>query len=476
MAIIKQPSRPDRPPRAGEHAIVIGASMAGLLAARVLADSYDRVTVLDRDALPAGLDAHRRAVPQGRHAHGLQPGGQQAIEQLLPGFTQQATQAGAPLWRPGIDMRFDVGTGFVTKVAAGRPSTFASRPLLEGLVRRRVAAIANVRLREQTTVVSLLHHGGRVSGVTLREGGSGNPQRDLRADLVVAATGRGARVPAWLEEMGYERPAEDRVDVDIMYATRKMRLRPGALGHEKIVLVTPQSGKPRSMAMLLEEHGIWKVTLNGYGEAHRPPTDPQGWMAFAMSVADPEVGAELAQAEPVGEIVSFGYPASVRRRYEKLRRFPAGLLVTGDAICSFNPIYGQGMTIAALEAVALQRCLREGGDRLAQRFFKAASAPVNQAWKLSTGGDLALDDVEAVAPLPDRIVGRYMARLLAAATHDTVVARTFLEVTGMLKPMPALLTPAMMRRVLRRSRPAPTTRRPVLTAGATASPAVESAC
>ena len=472
MAISTKQSSPrsDRSaPRAGEHAIVIGASMAGLLTARVLADSYDRVTVLDRDRLPAGLDEHRQAVPQGRHAHGLQPGGQQAIEQLLPGFTDEATRAGAPLWRPGVDMRFDIGGGFVTKAEAGPPSSFASRPFLEGIVRRRVAAIANVSLREQTSVLSLMHHGGRVTGVTLRDRAAGSPEHQLRADLVVAATGRGAKVPAWLEEMGYERPAEDRVDVDIKYASRNLRLRPGALGHDKIVLVAARSGRPRGLFMMVDEHGTWKLTLNGYGEAHHPPTDPEAWMAFAMSIADPEVAAELALAEPVNEIVSFAYPASVRRRYEKLRRFPEGLLVTGDAMCSLNPIYGQGMTIAAMEAVALQGCLRKGGNRLAKRFFKAASGPVSQAWKLSTGGDLALDEVPAVAALPDRIIGRYMERLMVAATHDKVVARTFYEVTGMLKPVPALLTPAMMRRVLRGSgRRAQVAGQPALVAGAEA--------
>jgi 2-polyprenyl-6-methoxyphenol hydroxylase-like FAD-dependent oxidoreductase len=466
----QSPSTDRRPPRAGAHAIVIGASMAGLLTARVLADSYDRVTVLDRDRLPDGLDEQRRAVPQGRHAHGLQPGGQMAIERLLPGFTEEATRAGAPQWRPGVDMRFDTGGGnFITTIEAGPPATMASRPFLEGTVRRRVAAIANVSLRDQTSVTRLMHHGGRVSGVVLREGAAGNPERELRADLVVAATGRGAKVPAWLEAMGYERPAEERVDVDIMYASRNLRLRPGALGNEKIVLIAPQSGRPRGMAMLVDEHGTWKVTLNGYGEAHHPPTDPAGWMAFAMSIVDAEVAAELAQAEPVNDIVSFAYPASVRRRYEKLRSFPDGLLVIGDAICSFNPIYGQGMMIAAMEAVALQRCLRSGADRLAPRFFKAATGTVNQAWKLSTGGDLALDEVAQVAPLPDRIIGRYMERLLRAAAHDKVVARAFLEVTGMIRPLPALLTPAMVRRVLRGSRRAPDVRRPQLTSGAEAS-------
>ena len=465
----QSPSTDRRPPRAGEHAIVIGASMAGLMAARVLADSYDRVTVLDRDRLPEGVTENRRAVPQGRHAHGLQLGGQIAIERLFPGFMDEAMQAGAPSLRPGVEMRFRLGGHEIARVDAGTRSAVASRPLLEGIVRRRVRALPNVTVREQCSVVDLMSHGGRVCGVTVREGAvSGSKPRELRADLVVAASGRGAKVPAWLEAMGYERPAEDRVDVDIMYASRNLRMRAGALGDDKIVLNAAHPGRPRGVAMLVEENGSWNVTLYGYGEAHRPPTDSAGFNAFAASVADPDVAAAIAQAEPVNEVATHGYPASVRRRYEKLRSFPEGLLVTGDALCSFNPIYGQGMTVATLEAVALQQSLRKGADRLAQRFFKAAMGPVDHAWKLSTGGDLALDEVDQVAPLPDRVINRYMERLMVAATHDSVVARAFYEVTGMLKPPTALLTPAMVRRVLRGSRRTADVRKPALTTGAEA--------
>jgi 2-polyprenyl-6-methoxyphenol hydroxylase-like FAD-dependent oxidoreductase len=185
-------------------------------------------------------------------------------------------------------------------------------------------------------------------------------------------------------------------------------------------------------------------------------------------VTDPDVAAAIAQAEPTNDIATHGYPASVRRRYDKLRRFPEGLLVMGDALCSFNPIYGQGMTVAALEAVALRDVLRDGDAKLAKRYFKAAHGPVDHAWKLSTGGDLALPEVEQTAPLPDRVVNRYMERLVATAAHDEVVARTFFEVTGMLKAPTALLTPAIARRVLRRSAVQRPAAQPPLTTGAEA--------
>jgi 2-polyprenyl-6-methoxyphenol hydroxylase-like FAD-dependent oxidoreductase len=455
-------------PRAGAHAIVIGASMAGLLAARVLSDSYDRVTVLDRDRLPEGVTENRRAVPQGRHAHALQLGGQVALEELLPGFCEETMQAGAPALRAGIETRFTLGGSRLARTAVGSAGSVASRPLIEGVIRRRVHAIENVTVRDQCGVVDLLSADGRVTGVRAQDRAPGSEPVDLRADLVVAATGRGAKVAKWLEAMGYEAPAEERVDVDIMYVSRNLRIRPDALGDDKIVVDASHPGRPRGVAMLVDENATWNVTLYGYGEDHRPPTDADGFKAFAATVTDPDVAAAIAEAEPVNDVATHGYPASVRRRYDKLRRFPEGLLVMGDALCSFNPIYAQGMTVATLEAVALRDVLRDGDAKLAKRFFKAAHGPVDHAWKLSTGGDLALPEIEQTAPLPDRIINRYMERLVATAAHDEVVARTFYEVTGLLKPPTALLTPAIARRVLRRGAVQRPVAKPSLVTGAEA--------
>ena len=474
MALSTKQSSPriDRgAPRAGAHAIVIGASMAGLLAARVLADSYDRVTVLDRDRLPEGVTENRRAVPQGRHAHGLQLGGQARLEELLPGLRDEALAEGAPALRAGIDVRFTLAGHAIARTPVGGRGAVASRPLLEGLVRRRVRALENVTVIDECSVVDLLRDGRHVVGVRARDRGPAIDAVDLPANLVVAASGRGGRVPKWLEAMGYERPAEDRVDVDITYASRNVRVRPGALGDDKLIVNAAHPGRPRGLAMLVEENGTWNVTLSGYGTAQRPPTDTEGFNAFAATVADPDVAAAIAQAEPATDVATYAYPASVRRRYDKLRRFPDGLLVMGDALCSFNPVYGQGMTVAVLEAIVLRDCLRDGDANLAKRFFKAANGPVDHAWKLSTGGDLALPEVEQTAPLPDRVVNRYMERLVAVAAHDEVVARTFFEVTGMLRPPTALLAPGIARRVLRRGATKPASippRNPILTTGAEA--------
>jgi 2-polyprenyl-6-methoxyphenol hydroxylase-like FAD-dependent oxidoreductase len=340
-------------------------------------------------------------------------------------------------------------------VSIGTDAVFSSRALLEGLIRRRITALGNVSIRDRCGVLGLLSDDGRVRGVRAHGRAPGSEEQALRADLVVAASGRGSKLPGWLESMGYQPPAEERVPVGIMYASRHLRLRPGALRTDTIVTSGPKPGRPRGIALFLEEHDRWLLTLYGYGTKHHPPTDDDAFNAFAATVADADVLTAIQQAQPLDKITTHAYPSGVRRRYERLRCFPEGLLAIGDAICSFNPIYGQGLTVAALQAEALAGCLQQGERQLARRYFKAASRPVDHAWKLSTGADLALPEVDGRAALPDRIVSRYIARLLPVAAHDEHVAKAFIEVTGLLKPPTSLLHPAIAARVLRGSLPSP---------------------
>ncbi len=291
--------------------------------------------------------------------------------------------------------------------------------------------------------------GGRVTGVRILRRADGSAEETVPADLVVAATGRDARVPAWLEGLGYPRPPEERLPVGVAYASRHLRLPEDALGGDKMVLVGAVPDRPRVMFLFAQEGERWILSLGGYGPEHRPPGDPDGHTAFAATVAPPEVLDAIRAAEPLDEVATHAFPVSLRRRYERLRRFPEGLLVCGDALCSFNPTYGQGMTVAAAQAVAVRECLQAGPGDLARRFFAAAAAPIDHAWTLSTGADLALPVVEARRPLRVRILNAYLRRLQATAEADPVVAGAFIAVVGMREPPPALLRPAIARRVLR---------------------------
>lgn len=436
----------------GEHAVVIGASVAGLLAARALSDAYERVTVVERDELPP-LGEGRKAVPQGRHAHVMLASGLGAIEELLPGITDELLQAGARPCTSLREIRLVISGHLLSREAPGADVLLASRPLIEGHIRRRVLALDNVTVRPRSDVTDLVTSPDdkRVIGVRIRPRGGHGREEGCDADLTVAASGRSARLPALLEALGYRRPEEERLPIDLLYVSRRLRLRPGALPGDRIVGIGARPGLPRGL-MLIEQEDHWVLTVSGYGAEHHPPTDEQGYLDFVASVAPPDVMAAIREAEPLTGIVTHGFPANQRRRYDRLKRFPEGLLAVGDAIASFNPLYGQGMSVAALEAIELRRCLQRGDRRLARRFFHAAGKVVAPAWEMAVGGDLALPEVDGHRPLALRLTNAYVDRLLQVAEHDPLVAAAFNDVADLLAPPQSIMRPGVLWRVLRGSR------------------------
>ena len=435
--------------RIGDHAVVLGASLAGLLAARVLADAYDRVTVVERDPLPMTAE-NRKGVPQGRHAHLLLSRGTQILDELFPGLFDDLVVGGAPVIRDLEELRFSPGGHPLC--LRGHPAwaaTYqASRPYLEGQVRARVRALATVQIIDRCEVVGLVATAARnrVTGVRMLSHGA-HAEETLGADLVLDATGRGGRATAWLAAIGYDQPPEEQLTIHLKYATRHLRLRPGALPGQKFVTIGAEPGRPTGLVLSAEEQNRWVLTVIGYDQ-HHPPTDPDAFLAFVQTIAPPDVLAAIRDAEPLDDIAAYRFPANLRRRYERLRRFPAGLLVFGDALCSTNPAYALGMSVTALQAAALQDTLAGGDHDLARRFFRAAAKPVNLSWQLTVGSDLALPQVQGPRPLPVRVINAYVNRVLTAAERDPTVAERFLRVASLQDPATRLFQPSTARRVL----------------------------
>jgi 2-polyprenyl-6-methoxyphenol hydroxylase-like FAD-dependent oxidoreductase len=431
----------------GDRAVVLGGSMAGLLAARVLAEHYAEVVVVDRDTL-SGVTGPRRGVPQARHAHSLHGRGQQIVEELFPGMRAELVAAGAPTGDLGR-MRWHFDGSLMQPADSGVISVTADRPLLEAHVRARVAKLPAVRFLEEHDIagIATTPDGARVTGAQVRRRTRGSAEETLQADLVVDASGRGSRTPAWVAALGYPRVEEELVRIDLTYTTRRFRLRRDPFRGDQSINPVATPAHPRGAFFGRVGTECCILSLTGV-LGDRPPTDPGGFLAYTRSLPVPEIYDAVRDAEPLDEAVSFRFPASQRRRYERMDRFPAGLLVVGDAACSFNPVYGQGMTVAALEAMALRHHLRRGEPPTPYDWHRDIAGLIDAPWDVAAGGDLAFPGVPAPRPLKVKLANAYMGRLQRAAIRDADLTAAFMRVAGLIDPPQALMRPRLLLRVL----------------------------
>jgi 2-polyprenyl-6-methoxyphenol hydroxylase-like FAD-dependent oxidoreductase len=450
-----------------QEAVVVGGSIAGLLAARILADRYDIVTIVDTDVLPSQPTA-RKGVPQSVQPHVLFTKGYRILESLFPGIGTDLNAAGAiPIDWPREFQYFARG-GWSNNATAPSEivSVTCSRPLIEWTIRRRLKEFSNVRFIEAHRVTGLIANSNQITGVRLQPlNGDGIPE--LPASLVVDASGRRSNAPQWLEKLGFTPPPETVINPFLGYATRRYQEPPGFEADWKVMLIShePPHGKRLGYLARIED-GQWIATLGGYGRDF-PPLDNDGFLAFAKTLPSPKfyeaispegIAGGIALAEPVSPIYAHRATANRLRHYEKIK-LPQGFVALGDAVCALCPVYGQGMTVSALSALVLQDWLNQSKRPsnsarnkrlLPSRFQKNLAKSNSLHWAMATGQDSRFLTTAGRSE-PGWLAGVmqwYTDRLLLAANQDTSLQTLFIEIAHLLKSPLALYHPKIVWRVL----------------------------
>lgn len=442
-----------------QHAIVMGGSLGGLLTARVLSSHFAQVTILERDTV-ANHPEPRKGQPQARHLHGLLATGLQVMTRYFPDLPEALADGGAVMGDFADTMQWYTYGGYRKRFKMGVQATLMSRPLLEHLVRERVLALPNVRLIDNCGVKGLVTVGvsnQQITGVLVEHRDDSKTTESLMADLVIDCTGRGSRTPQWLKELSYDAPPESEVKIDVGYATRVYRRNPADPRGTDWVLVTPEAPKESRFGAIFPIEGDrWICSMGGWLGDHAP-LDEAGFLEYARRLPAPDIYNIIRQAEPISDVMPHKFPLSLRRHYERLRRFPEGYLVLGDAISSFNPTYGQGMTSAALQAVELDKLLakRTTLAGLAPAFFKRAAKVIDIPWQLAVGEDFRFPQTTGPKPPGTDFINWYVAKVHRSTLHDEVVGEAFLKVMNLIAPPPSLFHPRILWRVLRGKRPSP---------------------
>lgn len=432
------------------HAVVLGAGIAGLLTARALAEFYASVTLIERDTLPDHPEL-RKGVPQGRHLHNFLSRGTQVLGELFPGLLAELAAAGAVV-DDGDDLsRIYVHAAGYDVRPAGRLSDpralaayQASRPFMEFHIRRRVAALNSVTILDNHEVVEPVITDDTVTGARIINHNNGIAT-SLAADLVIDATGRAARTTRFLESHGFGSTPEVHVPSVGGYSSQLIHVPPGRIG-DRMAFVNRGSRSP-GLLLVAYEDDAWMLAITCPDGCGTPATDFTAMLEAAEQMLPETIMAGLRDATPVGQVSISRSTAAAWRRYDRMPRLPAGLVVVGDALCNLNPLYGQGMTMAALQALALRDCLRAGHADLPRRFYRLAAEQIEPVWTENRAND------QPTSTSTKRTTGKRLRSwaqhaALKAATNDIVVAERIFRVRGLIDPPTSLQDPALFVRIL----------------------------
>ncbi len=433
-------------------AVVIGGSIAGMMAARALSNHYARVIVVEKDPLTAA-EQPRKGVPQGHHVHLLLASGLETLEHFYPGFIAEMVQDGVQECRFSEDLRWYQAGSWKTRQPSGFRFYPQARVQLEQRIRARLIQVAGVEIRAGVGVQRLLYDPARrtVTGVRIIQDGA---ESDLPADLVVDAAGRGSRTLGWLEELGYAKPPKEIQQIDLAYFSRVYKKSAVARDWQGLAC-HPLPNLPRGAVVAPSDADHWIVTLFGYAGDFPATADEASFLAFAKSLPIPDIYATLVGATPASEVVKYSYPQQTLQRYDQVRRFPAGLLVMGDALCSLDPVFGQGMTIACKEARALDqvlaaRTVASDAQQLRQKFFRACQKIIAVPWLITQSEAMRFPAVPGRRTPVIRVLQWYTDHVFALSSHSVEVYRIFLGVMHLKAGPHTLFHPTVLGRVLGR--------------------------
>lgn len=433
----------------GQRAIVIGAGIGGLSVAGALSAAFKEVIILERDVLPASIMS-RAGVPQDRHPHLLLAGGLRALDALFPGFAQDLVAAGAVTVDVQKDIQYErADVGALPRRDCGSSVLSASRPLIEHTLRRKVVAIANVTLQAQCRVTEIVPATIRPLVKFESDAGVGAA---IEADFVVDASGRGAPTVNLLDVLGWEKPQETVVGVDISYATAV--LRPGRTDFDWKNLVTLPDPATSSLAGLVIaiEGGRWFATIAQHGATDRPGSW-DGFLAAARGLKTSSIYNAICKMLPPGGLRHFVFDESRWQHFERLEMLPRGILPVADALCRFNPVYGQGMTVAACEAKLLHDIVgRVAGEAdpieaLQTAFMSEVGALLQAPWNMGVSADFAYPTTRGERPDRYEEGRQFEAALFRTIVADPVVHRAFSDVVQLLEPFDLLNEPDIRRRI-----------------------------
>lgn len=438
-----------------DHAIVMGGSVAGLCAAAALTEVAKSVTLLERDGDPHGA-IPRKGTPQSHHAHVLLNLGARSLAALFPGVIADLHTRGAVQGDSAEICRWFIHGQWRPSFVKGLAISLQTRPMLEAALRESLQARGGVTLRFDAAIDEPIFDAGTraVRGVRMTGG------EQLDADLVVDATGRGSKSPKWLEQWGFGRPKQQQVEVGLAYVSGLFEVPRDAAPPVEAVMIYPRPPtNPRGPTHATNKRGgvafhvegdRWMVTLFGYHGDHAP-TDPAAFRTWAGSLAENDIQRLLESSTSIGELRKFTYPKQVRNLYEKLPRLPGNYVVLGDAMCSFDPVFGQGMSVASAEAVVMRRLIASKGVR-PKAIQAAFGGIIDDPWQLASAEAHLWSETHGWKPPGVGLLHKFTARMHSAAAIDNDVYSAFLDVVHLDKRPTSLFRPRLLRKIMRASR------------------------